>query len=93
MFFFVSPRFIHRLALTRSAPGGAVSVGEGVVYSGLLKLYMVDCCPPGKSLSGADSPPVNSELTHQKEEDRKTLVCDKRDKPITHVLCGDLYLS
>ena len=64
MFFFVSPRFIHRLALTRSAPGGAVSVGEGVVYSGLLKLYMVpvaqevDCYPPGKSLSGADSSTV-----------------------------------
>ena len=55
-FFFVSPRFIHRLALTRSARGGAVSVGEGVVYSGLLKLYMVpvaqevDCNPPEKSL-------------------------------------------
>ena len=70
-----------------------------MVYSGLLKLYMVpvaqevDCNPPEKSLSGANSPPVNSELTQQKEEDRKTLVCDKRDKPITHVFCGDLYLS
>ena len=67
-----------------------------MVYSGLLKLYMVpvvqevDCYPPGKSLSGADSPPVNSELTQQKEEDRKPLVCDKRNKPITHVFCGDL---
>ena len=50
----------------------------------------VDCNPPEKSLSGADSPPVNSELTQQKEEDRKTLVCDKRDKPITYVFCGDL---
>ena len=55
-----------------------------MVSSGLLKLYIVpvaqevDCHPPGKSLSGADSPPVNSELTQQKEEDRKTLECDKR---------------
>ena len=75
MFFFVSPRFIHRLALTRSAPGGAVSVGEGVVYSGLLKLYMVpvaqevDCYPPGKSLSGADSPPVTVQWTTQLDSD------------------------
>ena len=69
-----------------------------MVSSGLLKLYIVpvaqevDCHPPGKSLSGADSPPVNSELTQQKEEDCKTLVCDKRVNPITHVFCGDLYL-
>ena len=53
----------------------------------------VDCNPPEKSLSGADSPPVNSELTQQKEEDRKTLECEKRDKAITYVFCGDLYLS
>ena len=53
----------------------------------------VDCYPSGKLLSGADSPPVTSELTQQKEEDRKTLVCDKRDKPITYVFCGDPYLS
>ena len=70
-----------------------------MVYSGLLKLYMVpvaqevDCYPPGKSLSGADSPPVNSELTQQKEEDRKTLVCGKHDRPITYVFCDNLYLG
>ena len=29
----------------------------------------------------------------RKEEDGKTLVCDKRDRSITHVFCGDLHLS
>ena len=29
----------------------------------------------------------------QKEEDGKTLVCDKRDRAITHVFCRDLHLS
>ena len=29
----------------------------------------------------------------QKEEDGKTLVCDKRDRSITYVFCGDLHLS
>ena len=28
-----------------------------------------------------------------KEEDGKSLVCDKREGPITYVLCGDLHLS
>ena len=70
-----------------------------MVYSGFLKLYMVpvaqkvDCNPAEITLSGADSPPLNSELTQQKEEDRKTHVCDIRDKPITYVVCGALYLS
>ena len=42
------------------------------------KLYMVqaaqkvDCYPPGKSLSGADSPPVNSELTQQDGRKKRT---------------------
>ena len=29
----------------------------------------------------------------QKEEDGKTLVCDKRDRAITYVFCRDLNLS
>ena len=29
----------------------------------------------------------------RKEEDGKTLVCDKSDRSITHVFCGDLHLS
>ena len=29
----------------------------------------------------------------QKEEDGKTLVCDKRDRPVTFVFSGDLHLS
>ena len=49
-----------------------------MVYSELLKLYMVpvaeevDCNPPEKSLSGADSPPVNSELTQQDGRKKRT---------------------
>ena len=29
----------------------------------------------------------------KEDEDDKTLVCDKRDRPITYVSCGDLHLS
>ena len=49
-----------------------------MVYSGLLKLYVVpvaqevDCYPPGKLLSGADSPPVNNELTGQDVRKKRT---------------------
>ena len=28
-----------------------------------------------------------------KKEDGKTLVCDKRDRPMTYAFCGDLHLS
>ena len=36
-----------------------------------------------------------SEFTQRddKKEDSKTLVCDKRDRPMTYAFCGDLHLS
>ena len=37
----------------------------------------------------------NSKFTQtgrQKEEDGKTLLCDKSDRPVTYVFCGDLHL-
>ena len=36
----------------------------------------------------------NNELTgRQKEEDGRTLLCDKRDKAISYVFCRDLHLT
>ena len=30
-------------------------------------------------------------MGRQKEEDSKTLVCDKSDRPVTYLFCGDLH--